>query len=102
MGEYDEAFERAVANWLNAHEAQMGLYFSHALEKVETVAIRTVADELARKMGRFLDQNRDALVTAIAAAIAACWQSRQHPIPGMQGGVIPRSPMPVLGQSEEP
>ena len=77
--DYSEAIARGVSNWLDKNQLDILAIvresvmtsISNSTEK----AIDTLAGGAMLSIGRFLDNNRDDLITGIAAAMAA----KQYP-----------------------
>jgi hypothetical protein len=90
MADNADAIILGVNKWLDANkkdvleiiEAAVAGSISVSTEK----AINMLVAGVMVKIAAFLNTDRDELNTAIAAAIAANWQARQHPIAPMPGG----------------
>ena len=81
MADYSEAIEKGVFNWLDANKEFILKIIHTAIIKSTENAIEALTAGVMTKIGRFLDENKNDLTAAIAMAIAASWQARQHPVP---------------------
>jgi hypothetical protein len=81
VSETSEAIQRGVEAWLEANRLAVLDNIKKAAEASADRATELVATGVMVKVGQFFDNNKDALTTSIAAAIALSWQARQHPVP---------------------
>lgn len=83
--EYSDAIVMGVFNFLEANKDTILKTIDEAIHaEVRLVVDRAVdlsATAIMVKVGKFLDENKENFITTAAAAIAASWQARQHPLP---------------------
>jgi diacylglycerol kinase len=63
---------------MESHENYLTDAIGEAVVESINKAIETISDGISKKHGKFLDDNKDDLITSIAAAIAASYRAR-HP-----------------------
>jgi len=83
--DYSDAIVTGVFKFLEANKDTILKTIDEAIHaEVKLVVDQAVdlsATAIMVKVGKFLDENKENFITTAAAAIAASWQARQHPLP---------------------
>lgn len=85
MSDYSAAISDGVFRWLDANAKLVHGIIREEVARNMASATDTLAGATALRIGKFLDSNRAELITAIAAAVAASYESRRNP-PSAMGG----------------
>ena len=77
--EFAEAIAKGVQNWMDTN----GERVMAVIQKATTTSMEGLGRAVQKKADSFFDDNRDEIISVMAASIALIWQ-RNHPSPGAQ------------------
>lgn len=75
---YDSAIQKGVTDFLEANRSKIIENIQLGIERGVDDAIKYMATGVMAAVAKFLDENKEHLIAAIASAVATSWNNR-HP-----------------------